>query len=98
MIGIPVSIVFGNTETCGVCTHSIHSSCPKLFGYYAEPFVCNSLKKSDQNTLLIKGSNVASNSHNCVVDGHKWYDSGISVSIHNKRIIHRMPKTYDSNF
>ena len=97
MIGIPISIIFGNTETCGVCTHSVSTSNRCIFGYYAKPFICNSLRKSNRNTLLIRGSNIAANSQTVVMDNQKWFDSGISISLVNYLIIHKMPKTYDSS-
>ena len=92
-----MSIIFGNTETCGVCTHSVSTMHRCIFGYYAQPFMCNSLRKSNRNTLLIKGSNIASNNRTVSVDGQKWFDSGISIALAKHFIVHKMPKTYESS-
>lgn len=97
MIGIPVSIIFGNTETCGVCTHSVCATARSILGYYAKPFMCNALRRSRRNTLLIRGSNIALNSRTVEMDGEKWFDSGISISIVKNLIIHKMPTTYESS-
>lgn len=100
MLGVPVSIIFGNTETCGICTHSVRSKKPILMGYIAKPFICNSLRRSDTNTLLISGSNIAESSRSTVDEqgSSKWFDSGISILImKNYFVVHKMPRTYDSN-
>ncbi|KAK8812648.1 hypothetical protein WA538_004509 [Blastocystis sp. DL] len=96
MIGVPVSLIFGNTETCGVCTHSVEGK-PRIgLTYVAVPFLCNSLRKSDRSSLLISGSNIADSSRMTVVDGTRWFDSGISVRFVKNYILHKMPTTYDS--
>ena len=66
-------------------------------GYVAKPFICNSLRRSDRNTLLITGSNIADSSRMIQENGCKWFDSGISVLIMKDYfIVHKMPRTYDS--
>lgn len=97
MTGVPVSIIFGNTETCGVCTHSVEGKHGIGVTYVAMPFVCNSLRKSERNTLLISGSNIAENSRMVELDGIRWFDSGLSIPfMKNHYILHKMPTTYDS--
>ena len=96
MIGVPVSLIFGNTETCGVCTHSVEGKPGIGLTYVAVPFLCNSLRKSDRSSLLISGSNIADSSRMTVVDGTRWFDSGISVRFVKNYILHKMPTTYDS--
>ena len=97
MLGVPVSLIFGNTETCGVCTYSIVQSNYPALGYFAKPFLCNSLRKSKGNTLLIRGSNIVGNSRMVEMDNEKWFDSGIPISLANHLVIHKMPNTYDSS-
>lgn len=96
MIGVPVSLIFGNTETCGVCTHSVEGKHGIGLTYVAVPFLCNSLRKSDRNSLLISGSNIAESSRMTNIDGTRWFDSGISVRFIKNYILHKMPTTYDS--
>ena len=97
MTGVPVSIIFGNTETCGICTHNVEGKYTIGVTYMAVPFMCNSLRKSERNTLLISGSNIAENSRMVELDGISWFDSGLSIPfMKNHYILHKMPTTYDS--
>ena len=97
MTGVPVSIIFGNTETCGICTHNVEGKYTIGVTYMAVPFMCNSLRKSERNTLLISGSNIAENSRMVELDGIRWFDSGLSIPfMKNHYILHKMPTTYDS--
>ena len=58
--------------------------------------MCNSLRKSERNTLLISGSNIAENSRMVELDGIRWFDSGLSIPfMKNHYILHKMPTTYD---
>lgn len=98
MIGVPVSIIFGNTETCGICTHSVGNGNRCIRGYVAVPFVCNSLRQSERNTLLIEGSNITECNRMVELDGRRWFDSGISVLfLKDFLIVHKMPSTFCSS-
>ena len=98
MIGVPVSIIFGNTETCGICTHSVGNGNRCIRGYVAVPFVCNSLRQSERNTLLIEGSNITECNRMVELDGRRWFDSGISVLfLKDFLFVHKMPSTFCSS-
>lgn len=93
-MGVPVSIIFGCDETCGVCTYSVDGAECYRMGYPAKPFCCNQLRQYDGRTLLIEGSNIAENSYMEEVDGVMMLDSGVSVvKMEEDLVIHKMPST-----
>ena len=98
MIGVPVSLIFGNTETCGVCTHNVEGLHSVSLHYAATPFLCNSLRKSERNTLLVSGANIAENSRMVELDGVRWFDSGIACPfMKHHYLLHNMPLTHESS-
>ena len=93
-MGVPVSIIFGCDETCGVCTYSVDGAEYYRKGYPAKPFRCNQLRQYDGRTLLIEGSNIAETSYMEEVDGVMMLDSGVSVvKMEEDLVIHKMPST-----